>query len=65
MDFFTNCSRECCVCKNGNGCIAGHGDYGFVPATDEQIIERLKNGEYHCYQKEMIEELKKRGYIFK
>ena len=43
---FTECSGECCVCACGGGCLAGHGDDDFSPATKEQIIERLDKGQY-------------------
>ena len=46
MKWFTDCSGECCVCACGGGCLAGHGDDDFSPATNEQILERLKNGNY-------------------
>ena len=41
----------------GGGCLAGHGDDDFSPATNEQILERLKNGNYPNYKQTMIDEL--------
>ena len=61
MKWFTDCSGECCVCACGDGCLAGHGDDDFSPATNEQILERLKNGNYPNYRKMMIDELARRG----
>ena len=61
MKLFSACSGECCVCVCGNGCLAGHGDDDFYPATNEQIIQRLEKGEYPRYRDEMIAELKRRG----
>ena len=61
MTWFTDCSGECCVCACGSLCLAGHGDDDFSPATTEQILERLKNGNYPNYRKMMIDELARRG----
>lgn len=66
MKFFSDCSGECCVCGCGSGgCLAGHGDDDFYPATNEQILERLRKGEYPSYRQTMIDELAKRGIVFK
>lgn len=47
MKFFTECSGECCVCRAGDGgCLAGHGDDDYSPATKEQVIKRLDYCEY-------------------
>ena len=44
MALFTNCRDKCCVCYcYGNGCLAGHGDDDFHPATQEQLITRIDN----------------------
>jgi hypothetical protein len=61
MKLFSACLGECCVCACGNGCLAGHGDDDFYPATNEQIIQRLEKGEYPSYKDVMIAELKSRG----
>ena len=61
MKLFTDCSGECCVCAFGGICLAGHGDDYFLPAKNEQILERLKNGNYPNYRQIMIDELAKRG----
>ena len=59
------CSGECCLCARGRGCIAGHGDDYFSPASKEQIIDRLDKGEYPGYTKMMKEHLKTRyGYDY-
>ena len=64
MKWFTDCSGECCVCACGGGCLAGHGDDDFSPATNEQILERLKNGNYPNYKQMMINELARRGVVY-
>ena len=64
MKWFTDCSGECCVCACGGGCFAGHGDDDFSPATNEQILERLKNGTYPNYKQMMINELARRGVVY-
>ena len=61
MKLFTDCSGECCVCACGGACLAGHGDDDFLPATNEQILKRLKNGNYPNYRQMMIDELARRG----
>lgn len=43
---FSNCSGRCCVCKCSDGCIAGHGDDDFTPASTEEIQRRIDCGEY-------------------
>ena len=53
MKMFTDCSGECCVCKYGDNCSAGHGDDDYCDATKEQVIERLNNGSY-AYCKEIM-----------
>jgi hypothetical protein len=64
MKMFSDCSGECCVCACGNGCLAGHGDDDFFPASNQQIIERLNNGKYTNYRQTMIAELLKRGVVY-
>ena len=59
------CSGECWLCARGRGCLAGHGDDYFSPASKEQIIDRLEKGEYPNYTKMMKEHLKTRyGYNY-
>ena len=58
MHMCSACSGECCVCGRGRGCIAGHGDDYFSPATKEVIIERLRTGKYHDFRQYMIDYLK-------
>lgn len=50
---FTNCSGECCVCKCGDGCLAGNGDDYFDWASEEQVICRLDVGHYPDYTQMM------------
>lgn len=65
MKMFSDCSGECCVCSNGGGCIAGHGDDYFSPATKEQIIRNLDNGIYSNYTEYMIKYLaNKYDYVY-
>lgn len=64
MKMFSDCSGECCVCACGGGCLAGHGDDDFWPASSEVIIERLNTGKYASYRDVMIGELRKRGIIY-
>ena len=52
------CSGKCCLCACGSGCIAGHGDDYFSPASKEQIINRLEKGEYPDYTDIMKKYLK-------
>lgn len=61
MKMFSDCSGECCVCACGGGCLAGHGDDDFHPASTEQIVKRLETGQYSSYRDIMIGELRKRG----
>ena len=65
MKFFTDCSGECCVCACGDFCLAGHGDDDFSPASTEQVIKRLNNGQYPNYIDYMIEWLRVRGVEYK
>lgn len=67
MKMFSDCSGECCVCANGNGCLAGHGDDHFRLASKEKIIDNLNEGRYpYGNDRElMIETLKKEyGYDY-
>jgi hypothetical protein len=60
MKMFSDCSGECCVCSCAGGCLAGHDDDDFTPATKEQIIERLddnKYSRYHDYMKLYLKEM--------
>lgn len=62
---FSNCSGECCLCACGGGCLAGNGDDDFLPASKEQIIERLDKGEYKDYTQMMKDHLKHQfGYDY-
>lgn len=58
MKMFSDCSGKCCVCACGNGCLAGHGDDGFIPAKKDQIIENLNKNKYQNDREYMIKYLK-------
>ena len=58
MKLLCDCSGECCVCYCGGGCIAGHGDDDFMPASKEKIIDNLDKGKYPNDVEYMIEHLK-------
>lgn len=60
MKVFSNCSGECCVCAFDNVCVAGHGDDDFVPASKEQIIQKLDNGYFPNDREYMIDYLKEK-----
>ena len=65
MKMFSDCSGKCCLCACGGGCLAGHGDDDFWPASKEQIIERLDKGQYKSYTQIMKDHLKYRfGYDY-
>ena len=65
MKMFSDCSGECCLCGCGAGCLAGHGDDDFWPASKEQIIERLDNNEYPSYRRLMKDHLRRSfGYDY-
>lgn len=49
---------ECYSCALAGGCLAGHDDDDYTPATKEQVIERLDNNEYSRYRDRMINYLK-------
>lgn len=53
MKMFTNCSGVCCLCSCGSYCLAGHGDDHYYPATKDQLIKRLNNGEYPYFTNTM------------
>lgn len=59
MKMFSDCSGPCCLCIWSEGCLAGHGDDDFYPATNEQLIEKLHNRPY--YRDTIIAELNRRG----
>ena len=58
MKMCSACSGECCVCGCGGGCLAGHGDDYYCPASKEQVIGRLDDGRYPDFRDEMIKYLK-------
>lgn len=54
MKLSSECSGECCICLNGDFCLAGHGDDWFEPAEMEQVIARLNKGKYADYRTDMV-----------
>lgn len=64
MKMFSDCSGECCVCACGGGCLAGHGDDDFYPATKEQVIDRLDKAQYKDYKDYMIGYLAGLGFHY-
>lgn len=60
MKMFSDCSGECCICDCSGGCLAGHGDDDFIPASKEKIIENLDNNRYERYREYMIKYLKEK-----
>ncbi len=50
MKIAQDCVDKCCICRNSVNCLAGNGDDDFMPATKEQIEERLKDDRYSAYQ---------------
>ena len=50
MKIAPDCVDKCCICRNSGNCLAGNGDDDFIPATKEQIEERLKDDRYSAYQ---------------
>lgn len=59
MNFFSNCSRDCCICANTSGCVTGHGGNDFTLASKEKIIDNLDKGFYRSYRQLMIDTLRK------
>lgn len=58
MKFFTDCSGPCYLCAL-DFCLAGHGDDDYIPASKEQIMERLDKGQYSSQRKEMTDYLRR------
>ena len=59
MKFFTDCSGPCCLCAL-DFCLAGHGDDDYIPASKEQIVERLEKGQFSSQRKTMADYLLER-----
>ena len=58
MKLFSDCSScETCACGDGY-CLAGIGDNDYVPASVEQVIERLDNNKWSDRRDKMIQYLK-------
>ena len=46
---------SCCLCaSSGGGCLASMLDNYFTPATDEQLLERVKSGKYDAKDTERM-----------
>ena len=62
MKLFSDCVGNCCICAVAGGlCLAGIGDDDFVPASKEEIINRLDKNENYTdrfYRDRMIDFLK-------
>ena len=59
MKMFSVCG-DCGICGCGDGCLAGHGDDDYIPATKEQVIERLDKKQYPSHRNKMIKYLKEK-----
>lgn len=56
--------KPCATCLyGGGGCLAGMRDDYYVPAEKEDVIERLDEGKFARYQREMKEFLV-RNYLY-
>lgn len=42
MDMFSSCAGKCYTCACTSGCLAGHGDDDYVPASKEEIVNRAE-----------------------
>ena len=60
MKMFSDCSGECWNCSCAGGCLAGHGDDDFVPASKDQLIYRLDSNQYGLYRPYIIKMLKEK-----
>lgn len=49
--------RTCAICANGSGCLAAMQDDFFIPASAEQLEQRIQNGEHKKDIKLMVETL--------
>ena len=44
MEMFSACNGPCALCKSfGGGCLAGHGDNHYMPASGAELERRLEN----------------------
>jgi hypothetical protein len=64
MKMFSDCRGECAICGCGGGCLAGHGDDDWCPATETQLTNRLNNNEYGAYRDLMIKTLKEKFGVY-
>lgn len=56
MQLFNNCSEVCIVCSCSGGCLAGHGDDDFSPASVEELIKRYNDEKQSKGNKTYIKE---------
>lgn len=61
MSLLARCSDKCCICGCNYLCFSGNSDDDFYPATNEQLIERLKKDQVSYNREMIIDELRKRG----
>ena len=59
---FASCAGKCYKCYLAEGgCLAGHGDDDFTPATEQQMIERLVKSRFSQDHDKIRAELEKRN----
>lgn len=64
MKIAPDCAGKCSICGN-EICLAGNGDDEYVPATADQVIERLKTEQYSRYRGTMLWYLQSKGIEYK
>lgn len=55
MDFGSDCSGPCIVCRYSGGCLAGHGDDDFTPMSYAEISEMVRTN-WHPKEKRCLRE---------
>lgn len=63
MKLFSDCSGPCILCACSGGCLAGHGDDDFCPASSDTLFKRLKTTSSDDNKITILGELKKRGEV--
>jgi len=58
---FAKCATMCCTCASGIFCLAGNGDDDYSPASVEEVIRRIRAGEYADDRDMMIRFVKAHG----
>lgn len=43
MEMFSTCNGPCVLCKSFEGCLAGHGDNNYRPASFSNLLKRLEH----------------------